>query len=208
MKPQTGTDTPAVRVKTVAPVSSGYFGYYPGAVAVVTSAHAERVNVMSAGWHTALSETPPLYGVAVAPERHSHDLIRDSGLFAVNFLPFEHAPAIAGAGLLSGADLDKFARLQLGWQPGEFTGLPVLDAAYITYECRVTDSVRTGDHTFFVGEVLGLTYLPEAFQDRQQDSRAVPSVAYYGRSTYEELGSGRRQFLPPQLYRGTPEDPA
>lgn len=208
MKLQAGTENPTVRVKTVAPVGSGYFGYYPGAVAVVTSRHGQQLNVMSAGWHTALSETPPLYGVAVAPERHSHDLIRESGLFAVNFLPFEHATAIAGAGLLSGADLDKFARLDLAWQAGEFSGLPILDAAYMTYECRVSDSFRTGDHTFFVGEVLGLTYLPEAFSDRQQDSGTVPAVAYYGRSTYEELGSGRRQFLPPALFRGTPEDPA
>lgn len=189
--------------KVSAPASEGFFGYYPGAVAVITTRAGGQVNVMSAGWHTALSQTPPLYGVAVAPERHSHGLLTATRLFGVNFLPFEHAEAIAGAGLLSGATSDKFARLGLTWQPGELSGIPVLDVAYMTYECRVTQQHTTGDHTLFVGEVLWLTYRSEAYAGRVQDSAAVPAVIYYGRSTYEELGAGQRKLLPPELYRDT-----
>lgn len=206
MNQSTTTAGEAANGKATIPVKDGYFGYYPGAVTVITSRDGDQINVMSAGWHTALSETPPLYGVAVAPERHSHGLIAASRVFGVNFLPFEHAAAIAGSGLLSGSQLDKFERLKLGWQPGRYTGVPVLDAAYLTYECSVSQQVITGDHTFFVGDVLGLTYLPAAFTERLQDSRTVPSVAYYGRSTYEELGGGRRQFLPPHLFRKEPEE--
>lgn len=197
-------ESPAPKVS--APASSGFFGYYPGAVTVITSRAGDRVNVMSAGWHTALSEAPPLYGIAVAPERHSHGLITASLVFGVSFLPFEHAAAIAGSGLLSGADVDKFSRLGIGWQAGGMTGVPVPDAAYMTYECRVREQMTTGDHTFFVGDVVGLTYRPDAYAGGIQDSRTVPSVAYYGRSTYEELGSGRRQVLPPAMFRKAPEE--
>lgn len=196
--------TPAA-AKLHFPVADGFFGYYPGAVSVITARDGDRINVMSAGWHTALSEAPPLYGVAIAPERHSYGLISASGVMGVNFLPFEHAAAIAGAGLLTGAALDKYDRLGLTWQPGVHTGVPVLDQAYLTYECVVRQAVPAGDHTFFIGEVMGLSILPAAFRDRLQDSVSVPSVAYYGRSTYEELGSGRRKILPPALYRNDPE---
>src|SRR5690625_1415374 len=168
MTEQYSAPAPAAAAKLSACASAGFFGYYPGAVAVVTTRDGARVNVMSAGWHTALSQTPPLYGVAVAPERHSHGLLDVSRAFAVNFLPFEHAEAVAGSGLLTGAEGDKFAHLGLTWSPGDFTGLPVLDAAYMTYECRVTDQFTTGDHTFFVGEVVGLTYDPAAYEDRVQ----------------------------------------
>lgn len=201
MTEQNIAPAPTAAARLTASASSGFFGYYPGAVAVVTTRDGPRANVMSAGWHTALSQTPPLYGVAVAPERHSHGLLDASRAFGVNFLPFEHAEAVAGSGLLTGAGGDKFARLGLTWTPGEFIGLPVLDAAYMTYECRVTDQLTTGDHTFFVGEVVGLSYLPSAYEDRVQNSRSVPALAYYGRSTYEELGSGRRKLLPPDLFR-------
>src|SRR5690625_8029290 len=74
--------------KEVAPKRTGsgsdYFGYYPGAVAVVTSRYGEETNVMSAGWHTALSQEPPLYGVAIAPERFSYRLVKESGQFGVD----------------------------------------------------------------------------------------------------------------------------
>lgn len=64
-----------------------FFGYYPGTVALITAAHDGQRNVMAAGWHTALSADPPLYGVAVGRERATHALIRAGGTFGVNFLP-------------------------------------------------------------------------------------------------------------------------
>ena len=70
-----------------------FFGYYPGTVALVTAEHAGTRNVLSVGWHTALSAEPPLYGVAVGRERATHPLIVESGRFGVNFLPFAQARA-------------------------------------------------------------------------------------------------------------------
>jgi flavin reductase (DIM6/NTAB) family NADH-FMN oxidoreductase RutF len=187
---------------TVVDARDAFFGYYPGTVAVVTSRHGRERNVMSAGWHAALSADPPMYGVAIAPERHSHGLITASGGFVVSFLPFAEAEAIAGAGTLSGAGgLDKLARLGLRWHDEEVSGLPILDAAYLSYVCELRQRVPTGDHEFFVGEVRRLHYDPAAFADRVQDSDAVPAVVYYGRSEYEALGSGPRATFPPERFR-------
>jgi flavin reductase (DIM6/NTAB) family NADH-FMN oxidoreductase RutF len=192
--------------KTVVDAAEAFFGYYPGTVAVVTSRLHDERNVLAVGWHAALSADPPLYGVAVAPERHSHPLIVGSGRFAVNFLPFARAEAIAGAGTLSGADVpDKLERLGLAWSDDPASGLPMLDDAYLGYACEVRDRVRTGDHDFFVGEVRSVHYDPAAFAGRIQDSRAVPAVVYYGRAEYEALGSGRRATFPPDRFRGDDE---
>jgi flavin reductase (DIM6/NTAB) family NADH-FMN oxidoreductase RutF len=180
-----------------------FFGYYPGVVAVVTAAHAGRRNVMSAGWHAALSASPPLYGVAIAPERFTHELIVKSGAFAVHFLPFAEARAIAGAGSLSGHDgVDKFALLELATVPGALTDAPILQAAYLAYECRLQARHPTGDHDWVVGEVLAVHHLPEAFDERfLQHSVALPGAVYYGRATYEALGAGERAEFPPDAFR-------
>ena len=179
-----------------------FFGYYPGTVAVVTSRHGDQRNVMSAGWHAALSADPPMYGVAIAPERASHGLVTASGGFVVGFLPFSAAEAIAGAGTLSAADVpDKLARLGLSWRDDEASGLPILDAAYLSYVCELRQRIPTGDHDFFVGEVRRLHYDPAAFAGRVQDARAVPAVVYYGRAEYEALGSGPRATFPPERFR-------
>ncbi|ADI14442.1 flavin reductase family protein [Truepera radiovictrix] len=196
-----GPDAPSPLVCTAPPTR--FFGYYPGTVAVVTAAADGDRNVMSAGWHAALSAEPPLYGVAVAPERYTYGLLRASGAFAVHFLPFGRADAVAGAGSLSRHEgVDKFAALGLAWRPGTKTPAPILQDAYLAYECRLQNALPTGDHTWFVGEVVALHYRPEAFGERlmQASERVAPAV-YYGRATYEALGAGERAVFPPDAFR-------
>jgi flavin reductase (DIM6/NTAB) family NADH-FMN oxidoreductase RutF len=176
-----------------------FFGYYPGTVAVVTSAHDGVRNVMAAGWHTALSAEPPLYGIAIAPKRHTYDLIRRSGAFAACFLPFERAEVIGAVGSTSGRDgADKFSRFDLATTPGAVIDVPIPADAYLAYECRVVAVHPAGDHDLFVGEVVALHHRPEAFDDhRLLDGARVRAAIYYGRSLFEALGSGERAVHTP-----------
>jgi flavin reductase (DIM6/NTAB) family NADH-FMN oxidoreductase RutF len=196
------TDTPASPFVVTAPPER-FFGYYPGTVAVVTAADGADRNVMSAGWHAALSAEPPLYGVAFGRGRYTYGLVRASGAFAVHFLPFERADAIAGAGSLSRHDgVDKFDRLGLVTSPGQALDVPILHDAYLAYECRVDVVHTTGDHDFVVGTVVAVHHRPEAFDDRRmQDGVRVPGVVYYGRSTFEALGAGERGLFTRDRYR-------
>lgn len=178
---------------------SRFFGYYPGVPTVVTAAHDGDRNVLAVGWHAALSHDPPMYGVAIAPARYTHRLGVASGAFAVHFLPFEHARAVAGVGTLSrNGGMDKFARFGLRSTPGAVTGSPILADAYLAYECRLTRRVPTGDHEWWIGDVVALHYRPGAFDERGLLRRDVaPAQAYYGRATYESLGSGELATFPP-----------
>lgn len=189
--PETAVPSPAhPRTHVRHDAADTFFGYYPGPVAVITARHEGAVNVMSAGWHAALSADPPLYGVAVAPERHTHALITAAGAFAVHFLGLERADAIQGAGVLSGADVpDKLAALNLAWREGDH-GLPILEDAYLAYACTVRDRHPAGDHDWFVGDVTGVYADPDAYPDRLLDPAVASAAMYYGRSRYEGLGHG------------------
>lgn len=182
-----------------------FFGYYPGTVAVVTSAHAGDRNVMSAGWHAALSAEPPLYGVALGRERYTHALVLAAQAFAVHFLPFEHARTIAAVGSSSRHDgIDKFARFALEATSGAVADVPILTQAYLVYECRLQAVHETGDHDLVVGEVVAVHHRPEAFDVRRlQDSQRVPAAIYYGRNRYEALGAGTRVDVELDEVRGT-----
>lgn len=183
-----------------------FFGYYPGTVVVVTAEHGGRRNAMSAGWHAALSADPPLYGVAVAPGRFTYRLIRESGAFVVHLLPFEHARVVAGLGSTTASDgVDKLTRFGLRTVPGPVTGAPVVQEAIVAYECTLDAVHVTGDHDLMVGRVAALHHRPEAFDDALvQDGEAVPGAVYYGRGTYEELGTGTRARFAPELFREEP----
>ncbi|GGK33854.1 oxidoreductase [Deinococcus malanensis] len=171
-----------------------FFGYYPGTVALVTAEHSGTRNVLSVGWHTALSADPPLYGVAVGRERGSHPLIVQSGQFGVNFLPLAAARAVQGAGVLSlhdRHDADKYARLGLTTLP--HSPLAVTQA-YLHYRCDVVNVVPTGDHDLFVGQVTEVH-----FDSAHYDEGGLfvgQAAVYLGRSAYVTT-TQERQVYPP-----------
>lgn len=175
-----------------------FFGYYPGTVALVTARSGGARNVMAAGWHSALSSEPPLYGVLVGPERATYALIRSSGEFGVNFLPAEYARQVQGSGVLSLHDgADKFAALGLSCPPGEPLAL---EQAYLAYRCVVQEVVRTGDHDLFVGRV-GATWFDPAFYDAARLFQGSAPV-YLGRSAYVRTTREREVFLPEEFGGG------
>ncbi len=181
-------------------LTSDFFGYYPGTVALVTAQHEGTRNVMSAGWHAACSSRPPMYGVAVGPERATHALMRASGRFGVNFLTSADTRAVQGAGVLSLHDgHDKFARLNLGvLEDPEASGhAPALQAAYLYYSCVIEQVVHTGDHDWFVGRVEQVRFERAAFDASRLALAEVP--VYLGRSAYVRAG-GEREVHPPQVF--------
>jgi flavin reductase (DIM6/NTAB) family NADH-FMN oxidoreductase RutF len=180
---------PPAPAKLRTPVPPGrFFGYYPGPVAVVTAAVGERRNAMSAGWHTALSHEPPLYGVSVGPGRHTHGLLSAAEGFVVNFLGLPHASAIHRLGTTSGRDGDKLAALGLDWTAGAEIAAPILDAAYFAYECRTVVVRRFGDHDLFVGRVVATHHRPDAYDEHGVLRPAhTPPAIYLGRGEYRPL---------------------
>ena len=103
-----------------------------------------------------LSLEPPLVGVAVRRQAALHELMREAGAFAVSIL------AAGQEGLAQ-----HFARgvppLVL-WQGIEMRdgelGAPLIEGALGWIECRLASEHPTGDHTFFVGDVVSATRGP------------------------------------------------
>jgi flavin reductase (DIM6/NTAB) family NADH-FMN oxidoreductase RutF len=140
-----------------------YNFHYPANVAIVCSKHEERVNLMSAAWHTQLSHNPPLYGISISPKRFTHDLILVSKEFTVNFLRFEQSRLAAFFGKTSGRDIDKVNVFEIDLSESRNVKAPFLKDSYAVYECKLVDFRNTGDHTFFIGKIVGIHYDPNAF---------------------------------------------
>jgi flavin reductase (DIM6/NTAB) family NADH-FMN oxidoreductase RutF len=167
---------------------------YPGMVAVITSSWQGRQNVMAAGWHSYLSIDPPMYGIAVGRERFSYRLIKESGVFGVQFLPAERARWIQLVGANSGRDVDKFAAYGISWEPGLIIDVPILTSAYVAYECQVVDLRAYGDHDWFAAEIVQFyrddhLFLENGLPDFAQ--LAIP--LYLGRSEYAMLDATARR---------------
>jgi flavin reductase (DIM6/NTAB) family NADH-FMN oxidoreductase RutF len=159
---------------------------YPGLVALVTVKANEKKNIMAAGWHTYISYEPPMYGVAIGRERYTYELIKEAGMFAINFLPFEKAEEIHKAGILTGAKTDKLATLS--FEEGVETGAPILKDAYVAYECKTNDINTYGDHDFFVADLVGFYRDEECFLENGLPNLTKLSIPLYlGKSKYMKL---------------------
>jgi flavin reductase (DIM6/NTAB) family NADH-FMN oxidoreductase RutF len=126
---------------------------YPGLIALVTAKHDAQANMMAAGWHSYMSVAPPIYGVAIGKERFTYELIQKSGSFAINFVSAEYAHYIEVSGKTSGRDGDKLEKMMAKWQAGEATGAPILENAYVAYECTIRDCKAYGDHDWMSGDI-------------------------------------------------------
>ena len=88
--------------------------------------------------------------VSVAPARHTHRLIKESGYFAINTLPEDQKDLAKHFGFKSGRNVDKFEGISFFDAP---QGSPVLSDALAFFECKLSDSFTAGDHTLFIGNV-------------------------------------------------------
>ena len=86
------------------PTSKPGWHTYPGMVAIVTSMNENQKNVMAAGWHTYIGQDPGYYGISLRKETHSFKLIKESGVFGVNFLTGTDSEWIQAAGTYSGVN--------------------------------------------------------------------------------------------------------
>jgi flavin reductase (DIM6/NTAB) family NADH-FMN oxidoreductase RutF len=89
--------------------------------------------------------------VALYKVDYTIELVRESGILNVNLLAQEQTGLIRKLGRQSGRDADKFARLPHAYDE---RGCAYLTEAVGYVQCRVLNSVDSGDHDVFICEVI------------------------------------------------------
>ena len=115
---------------------------------------AAKPNITTAAWAMPTSIDPPLLAISLAPKRHSHTLIEESGEFIVNIPTLELLQAVYACGSLTGRSFDKFKKTNLTTMPGKKVKAPAIRECIAHLECKVDSKFTTGDHTVFVGKIL------------------------------------------------------
>jgi flavin reductase (DIM6/NTAB) family NADH-FMN oxidoreductase RutF len=125
---------------------------FAAGVTVVTTRDPEgRPSGLTASAFTSVSLDPPLVLVCVDHAATAHPDLRMRGWFAVNVLRREQE-ALSRQFAVSGGD--KFRGVP--YHEGH-AGLPLIDDALATLQCRVVEAHEAGDHTIFIGQVEAAT---------------------------------------------------
>ena len=129
---------------------------YPLPAVMVTCRDQGKDNVLTIAWTGTICTNPPMTYISVRPERHSYDMIKNSGEFVINLTTKDLAKATDFCGVRSGKDVDKFREMQLEKEEAQVVNAPVLSASPVNIECKVKDIVPLGSHHMFVAEVVNI----------------------------------------------------
>jgi flavin reductase (DIM6/NTAB) family NADH-FMN oxidoreductase RutF len=117
-------------------------------------------NIITIAWSMPLSMNPPMLAISITPQRHSHHLIIKSGEFVVNIPTISILKNALVCGRISGKKLDKFFKANLTPVPAIKLRSPIIKECVAHIECKLKETMTTGDHTLMIGDVL------EAYADR------------------------------------------
>lgn len=160
-----------------------------GPVVLVTTRWREQTDVMPAIWTTPVSHEPPLVGVVVHPSRHTHDMIRFSEQFALNFPARDLINHTQYFGSVSGVDVNKLELSKLATFKGQEVDAPLIQGCVAYIECGLEEALRLGDHSLFVGRVQVVQAEAESFDEtwKLADEEYRP-LHYLGLDRYAVLG--------------------
>ena len=134
-------------------------GHFASGVTIMTTTAAGRMHGMTVSAFASQSLDPLLILVSVERSTIMHQLVAESGAFAINILD-EHgegtARFFADNARLRGPEF-KEGTYHLG-----VTGSPILEEATGYLEATVEQTLDAGDHTILVGRVVALKVVREA----------------------------------------------
>ena len=153
---------------------------------------AGKPNITTLAWAMPTSINPPLVAISLAPTRHSHTLIDESGEFVVNIPTLEILQAVYACGSLTGRSFEKFKKTNLTPMPARKVKAPAIRECIAHVECVVESKFTTGDHTIYVGKIV------EAYADV-----GVFSQIYDLKKTRMlfHLGGNNFSILDPKIYK-------
>jgi flavin reductase (DIM6/NTAB) family NADH-FMN oxidoreductase RutF len=125
-------------------------GRFATGVAVITARRIDgRPAGMTANSLASVSLCPPLVSVCVESRCAMHETLADAEDFALNILSAEQEEI---SRRFASRGVDRFDLTP--WHATD-SGLIVLDGALAYLECRCRTQVSAGDHTIFIGQVVG-----------------------------------------------------
>jgi len=126
-------------------------GSFVSGVAVVTTRTPDgEPHGLTCSAVCSVSADPPLLLACIRTPSRTMDVLRETGVFAVNFLDSQ---AREVSQRFSEQEQDRFDGIP--WHPGPARGVPVLDRVLAHAECSTWQLIETGDHVVVIGLLVG-----------------------------------------------------
>lgn len=119
---------------------------------IVGAGQNENAVANGVTWLSQCSFNPPLIMMAVRKEGRLHDKIEKTGTFSVNIVGKDQQEMVAAffkPAQVSGDTMNGYR-----FESGPATGSPLFLDSPAWFEAKVLDTIKRGDHTVFIAEVI------------------------------------------------------
>src|SRR6266446_1332644 len=113
----------------------------------------ENGMISDAAVRASIVPTVPRLSVYIHKFNFSHDMIYETGRFALHLLHTQQFDVVRRLGFFSGRDQDKLAAIP---HHAGTLGVPILDECFAHFECSVVNVMDTGSSTLFLGDVVAV----------------------------------------------------
>ncbi|MBU1199009.1 MAG: flavin reductase family protein [Nanoarchaeota archaeon] len=114
-------------------------------------------NLSVVSWHMPASFTPGKYAISVPTYDNMKKMISTARNFVVNFMGNDQRSIVLSAESQDGVFMNLFDYLGVTRMDSERVESPRIKEAKAFLECEVEQELESGDHTIFVGKVVGPT---------------------------------------------------
>ncbi|MBR5528492.1 MAG: flavin reductase family protein [Clostridia bacterium] len=156
--------------------------------ALITCSDGEHDNVFAVAWTGITCTQPPKTYISVRPSRFSYDIIKNSGVFAVNLTTEQLVRAADTCGVRSGRDVDKFQLCSLTKEPAFHIDCPLIAESPLSLECRVDRIINLGSHDMFLADIVGVSVDEELIDKTGKLRLDKAGIAAYSHGEYFALG--------------------
>lgn len=137
------------------PVDEAVKKRHPEGVALIVCKDKDgKVDVTPIGWFTLCNSNPRRWAICLSQKHFSHKVILETKEYVLCLPSFSQKEDILYCGGVHGWDVEKLKNCKLKTIPSKNIKPPIIEDSIACFECKVIDTLNTGDHTIFVGEVL------------------------------------------------------
>ena len=151
-------------------------------------------NIITVAWTGTINTNPPMAYISVRPERHSYNIIKESGEFVINLTTEDLAKACDYCGVKSGKDVDKFKEMNLTAAPASQVKCPIIYESPMNIECKVKQIVPLGSHDMFIADVVAVSVSDEYFDESGKFHFNASKPVCYSHGEYFGLGKSLGTF--------------
>ena len=164
------------------------------AVMVSCGREGETPNIVTVAWAGNICSSPAMLSISVRKERHSYDIIKETGEFVVNLTSRDLVKQTDWCGVRSGKDYDKFKEMNLTPQKSQKVSCPGIAESPVNIECKVHSVVELGSHDMFIAEVLCVTVDDRFLDDKGRFDLQKADLVAYSHGEYFALGEKLGKF--------------